>query len=830
MRRGIYILLFALALFCGTVTAQTTRVRGRVVDAATKKPLDAVSVVFPGTTVGALTDEKGLFAIEFRDTVSRVQAMCIGYETQTVPVKPRAFNTVEIKLTESGFDIEDVVILSGPNPAHPLLDSVNKYKYRNDPSRLERYSVSTYTKMELGLSNIKKTEFKSKRMQKNFGFIFNHVDTSAMTGQAYLPMMISESRSKYYRSKSPEISREVVESSRISGFDDSQMVAQFTGQLYADVNFYDNYIDLFNIRFAGPLSQHGRMLYNYFLVDSMHIDGRKTYKIRFHPKGLATPVLDGEVNIDSATYALHSAHVHMPKGQNVNWIRHLIIDNENVMLNDTLWFRSNDRLSADFSVVMADSSKMSSFIGTREVHYSNLKMGELPPNDVMRMHGNIVAQDEVTHNDEAYWDSVRPYELSEKEKSIYRMVDSVQHAPLYRDIYAIINTVLGGHYNTKYIGIGPYFRLISFNKQEGFRAQIGGRTTKEFSPKVRLSGFVAYGTRDEAVKGGAAVELMFRKSLTRKMKFEYKHDMAQMGESNHALSGSNILGSVMSRGNKRLSMIDEASAAYEHEWRHGFSNTLSVVAQNIHANPLVPLVWPDGTPADAVGNLAVRLGMRLSFHETILRQAFDKIYMRTDYPVIGLDVTAGIKGVIPGSYDYCSLSANVNYRLSMPPIGYSNISLQGGHIFGQVPYILLKLPEGNSTYFYDRFAFSCMNFYEFAADSWATLFYEHHFNGFLLGKIPLLKRMKMREVLVFKGIYGTLSDKNDGSMADTRAVMYFPPGMTSLSKPYMEMGFGIENIFRVARIDFIWRLTHRDASMYQDVQNFAVNLSVNLHF
>ena len=154
--------------------------------------------------------------------------------------------------------------------------------------------------------------------------------------------------------------------------------------------------------------------------------------------------------------------------------------------------------------------------------------------------------------------------------------------------------------------------------------------------------------------------------------------------------------------------------------------------------------------------------------------------------------------------------------------------MQGGKIFGKVPYPLLKLHEGNGTYFYDPMAFSCMNFYEFASDTWVALFFEHHFNGILLGRIPLIKKLKWREVLVCKGVWGTLSKENDGSLAATQAPLLFPPGMTSVSDPYVEVGFGVENIFRLLRVDFIWRVTHRDPKPGQEIQNFAVNLGIKL--
>ena len=817
-------LAFLIAvLFLPTVLpAQSTRVRGRVTDAADGTPMQFVSVVFPGTTTGITTDEAGIYTLETRDTVSRVQASMVGYASQTKPLVQGGFNQIDFALEAVEFGIGSVVITPGDTPAHPILRGVIRRKPQNDPDLYDSYTCATYTKMQLDLTNIK-PRFRSKRLQRNFGFVFDYIDTSALT----------EATADYYHSRrTPAVSREIIRASRVSGVEDSFAIAQFTGRMHGNVNFYANYIDIFNVRFASPLSDSGLAFYDYFLVDSMQVEGRKTYKIRFHPKRLATPVLDGEVNIDSASYALQSASARMPKGVNVNWIKHLRLENDNRIVADSTWFRHRDRVSAEFSIATGDSSKLTSFIGTREVVYSDVRVGVPIPDEVARMDNNVVIGDEegVSRTDEAFWEQVRPYRLSDKEKGIYSMVDSVQNVPLYRNIYTLINTVIVGYWNTKYIGIGPYYKLASFNKLEGFRMQPGFRTTTAVSKRIRLSGYAAYGTRDGMFKGGGSIELAFNRRLTRKLTVSGRHDVMQLGAGQNALTESNILSSLLSRGDSRLSMVNRGEIGYEHEWSHGTSNFLGARIQKIFGNRYVPLVRPDGRIVNSVSDAALHVGMRISKNESIYRLPFDKQYMGTVYPVLTLGFTAGVPAMLNDSYEYYRLQGGIHYKPELPPLGYSNITLQGGKIFGKVPYPLLKLHEGNGTYFYDPNAFSCMNFYEFASDAWVALFFEHHFNGILLGRIPLVKKLKWREVLVCKGVWGTLSKENDGSLPDTQAPLLFPRGMTSVSDPYVEMGFGVENIFRLLRVDCIWRLTHRDPKPGQDVQNFAVNLSMHLKF
>lgn len=824
------ILLAAAALWTAGAVAQSTRVRGRVTDASTGLPLQFASVVFSGTTVGITTDEQGIYALETRDTTARIEVSIVGYAPQSRRVERGTFSQVDFALDPVRFDIGQVVITPGDNPAHPILEEVVRRRPQNDPEYYDTYCCTTYTKMELDLTNLRPS-FRSKRLQRNFGFIFSYMDTSALTGAAYLPAMISESSAELYHSRSPQFTREVIRASRISGVENSEAVAQFTGGMHGDVNFYDNFIDLFDVRFASPLASGGRTYYDYFLVDSLDVKGRKTYKIRFHPKRLTTPVLDGEIHIDSATYALQSASVRMPRGVNVNWIRHLRIDNENRLTENGRWFRLRDRVSAEFSLTTADSSKLVSFIGTREIAYSDVRIDEPIPDEVLRMDNRVqIAGGNPNRRDEAYWEAVRPYTLSERERGIYAMVDSVQRVPLYRNIYTLVNTILVGHWNTKYIGIGPYYKIASFNKLEGFRMQLGGRTTTEVSRRVRLSGYAAYGTRDGRFKGGGSIEAVFGRTLTRKLTLSGRHDVLQLGAGDNALTESNILSSILSRGDQRLSMVNRGEADYEHEWRHGVTARLGARLQRVYSNRYVPMIRPDGTPANSISDAALRAELRFAKDETVYRMPFDKQSLGSKYPVVTLSAAIGIPGLLPGVSEYYRFEGGIRYRPELPPIGYSTITVRGGHIVGTVPYPLLKLHEGNGTYFYDPYAFSCMDYYEFASDSWVAWFYEHHFNGLLLGRLPLIKKLRWREVLVFKGVWGTLSHRNDGSRPGSGAPLLFPAGMSSVSTPYLEAGFGVESIFRLLRIDCIWRLTHREPVAGEEVQRFAVNLGVQLKF
>lgn len=655
---GILLALAGLFLYA-PCAAQNTRVRGTVTDAQTGEPIPYAVVLFPGTTTGITTDDEGFYSLESRDTSSYIRAEMVSYEPQIRPIPAGSDNRVDFRLNPTHLEIGNVVVTPGDNPAHPILAGIVRNKKYNDPEEYDRYICRTYTKMELGLANVR--EFRSRKLQQNFGFIFEHIDTSDVTGQPYLPVMISETAADYYHSRTPTVAREVIRASQISGIEDNSMLAQFTGHLHADVNLYENFIDLFGVKFASPLSNSGRSFYKYFLVDSTNVEGRKTYKIRFHPKSVATPVLDGEVNIDSASYALRSARVKMAKGVNVNWIRHLAIEADNRLTADSLWFPQREKMTADFTLTKSDSSKMIAFLGSREVTYSDVKFDTPIPKQVLGTSANVILSDDAISGKRVEWDSLRPYALSQKEKTIYRMVDSIQQVPLYKNIYTVLNTIIGGYYNTKYVGIGPYSKVISFNRLEGTRFQIGVRTTKEFSRRVRLSTYLAYGTRDEDFKGASEIEVMFRRQLLRKLTVTYRNDAIQLSSGVSALSENNILSSIFSRGGtSRLSTIEEGIALYEHEWLHGISSSFELRGRHISSNRYVPMILPNGRSLHGINDASIRIGLRLSKDETIVRMPFEVRHMGSKYPIFSFDFTGAKKESYPPATTTCGSKGGCN--------------------------------------------------------------------------------------------------------------------------------------------------------------------------
>ena len=835
MRRFLAVILL-LTSSLSIALSQPTRLKGLVTDADSGEPLPFVNIFLEGTQSGVTTDLDGRYILEAREPDAQiVTAALLGYESQSFVIVPGSYSEVNFRLRQETQILNAAVIRPDDSYVRGIVREMERRGDIHNPEKRNAFSCDLYTKMELDISNADQY-LRGASFKKNFGFVFDYMDTSVVSGQPFLPVMISETAARRYHSRNPNYDREVIEGTRISGLDEENSLSQFTGSLHFKLNFYEGYINAFNTGIPSPVS--GQAFYNYYLVDSLSLDGRKTYRIRFHPKkSVSTPVFDGEMNVDSEDFALRDIHARLKKGSNVNWVRDLVIDVENVRV-DSLWFYKEDRMYVDFSAVMKDSTKMISFIGRRQVDYSNPDFSPLSDQPALASEKVSVMKNAGAKNEE-YWDSKRPYELSSREKGIYNMVDRIQHVPLYEDIYTIATTLLKGYYNiSPYFGIGPYSELVSFNKIEGFRPQLGFRTTADFSRKLRLTGYVAYGFRDKEFKGMGSAEIMFSNLPTRKLKFSARKDFRQLGLSS-GTSVNNIFASVLSKdgGFNKRSPVNDFSVSYEHEWREGFSNTIALEFQRVFSNVMVPLMKPDGTPVTSVGANKLHYSARFSWNEAVTRGAFDKYYFYTKYPVVGIDVVGSLKGLGHNDFTFFRTEVKVKYNVKTAPLGRGYMHFNAGHIFGNVPYPMLKLHEGNGTYFLDKTSFACMDFYEFASDTWVEFLYEHNFGGVLFGKIPLIKKLNLREIASVKAAYGTISEHNNGIPGNPEmreATLLFPEGMGSLNKPYVEMGVGVGNIFRIFRIDAFWRMTHR-YHMIEGVREkvphtFVLNFGLEVNF
>ena len=834
MRKILPYLLAALFLCAAfPLKAQTIKVHGTVFEEETREPLPFAGVYFEGTTIGTTTDEKGRFSLETGALASgQLTAYLVGYLPQGVLVKAGKEMEINFMLKLDRKNLNAAYVRPDNHYMKYILGQIDAHRRRNNPETRRAYTCETYTKTQADLKN---PELLGPIL-KGLKVVDPYMEVNE-NGQKVLPAMFAESYGKRYHSVLPEIDKEEILATRISGLLDNNVVEPYTGSTYLKPNFYESFVNVIDIKIASPVSPAGQVFYNYFLVDSLQVDGRKTYVIRFHPKKLvSTPIFDGEMQIDAEDFAVRKMHVVLDNAEAVNWVRALEIDQVNKRLPDGSWFYDNDRIFLDFSLTVKKLSKVIALIGRRNLTWGVPDFDPPVIPEKVMMGDQAVVNKPVAHADDDFWASHRADPLSDTEQGIYDMIDDVQRQPLYKFGFKVADMLSTGYIpiNDK-IGIGTYSNFISFNDVEGLRTSIGFQTKKDLSRDWRLTAKIAYGWKDKKFKGTARFEYIFSRLPWRKLDIKYRHDSAQLGKSNAPfLDEGNILSSVTARrGMNKYMPITELTVKYEREWRAGFTNTIGLEHKRIFANLNVPMVRPDGTEIPSVAVNQLHYTARFSWKENVLRPIYNMDFVQSDYPIVTVDLIGAKKGLMVNDVDYLRSELSVSWRLKTPPVGLANIRLNAGKIFGAVPYPLLKLHEGNASFLYDPVSFSCMRYYEFASDTWVTFSYEHHFGGFFLGKIPLIKELNWREHAFVKTAYGILTPKNDGSVEGTQAPLLFPEGMSALNTPYVEVGAGISNIFHVLRVTGVWRLTHRltpEENPSLLGPNFTINLGFKLEF
>lgn len=816
------VLVFATlsVLLSAPVSAQTTKVRGNISDASTGAPVPFVNIVFKITNIGTISDDNGNYFMETRNASDSLVFMLVGYKPQRVKVKKYAFQEINIKMEPINTMLDEITVMPGENPANIILRKILERKKINNQDKMFSYECEVYNKVEFDICNIDST-YKHKRVFRPFQVIFDYIDTSAINGKPYLPVFMSETMSKYYLKKSPRLEREIITASKISGIE-NESVTQFTGDMYLKTNIYDNYIDIFGKQFISPIANVGLLYYKYLIIDTAKFQGRTAYQVTFKPKSRQEPTFTGNFWVQDSTFAIVKYEMRINDKANINFVNDLVQSNEFELVNDSIWVLKKEQLFVDFRI----TDKAFGVFGKKTTSYKNCLVNDPHPDDfysALGMDKTKVLDDALGKSDK-FWRESRHEELTPKEQSTYKMMDTLQKVPIFRTYIDLIKMFFSGYKEMKYFEFGPYYTLYSYNEIEAHRFRIGGRTSNNVSKKHMLDGYLAYGTRDNKFKYGFGYTYMFKKLPRKRFNISYKKDLEQLGVSDNAFMQDNIINSILRRNpNEKLTGTEQYKTLVENEWFSGFSNTLSFTRRDMTPSRFVIFDVVDGSDTAQLPHIKTfELGLKTHFawDEKYVYGEFDRYSMGSNYPIVTFDIGYGIPLSPLGEYEYVKLHFCFDHYLPVGMLGHFNYIFNAGKIFGSLPYPLLELHQGNETYGYDDYAYNLMNYYEFASDKYVSLAIIHHFDGFFFNKIPVFRRLKLREVVSGKAIIGSLSDANKAKLAYTST-------LTELRTPYMEAGAGIENILKIFRVDALWRLSYLD---HPNISKFGIRLKVVIDF
>jgi hypothetical protein len=815
--------IFAFLLFSTLVVttglAQTTTVKGRVTDKLTGEPIPFANVAFKGTSIGAVTDIDGFYSLSSSKPTDSLTASYVGYFPVTLPVKKGQAQTVNFLLDVSKVQLMEVVVKAGENPALVLLKKIIDNKDNNDKRELDSYQYETYNKMEFDLTDIPE-DFKEKKLIKPFAFIFENMDSSVSNSRPFLPFFITESLSDVYYRNSPRAKKEVIKASKISGLE-NETITQFLGDMYQNVDIYSNYMDLFGKSFVSPISNIGTVYYKYYLLDSAMIGNQWCYKLKFKPRRVQELTFIGECWVHDTTFAIKKIDMRVAPDANLNFVEDLAVVKEYGRINDEYWMLVNEQLVVDF----APTKEGIGFIGRKTTSYKDIRINEEIPQIIFAGSADIEVLDESIDKTEEFWMEARHDSLSEREQRIYHMVDTIKSLPAFRTYVDIITLFITGYKQFGKIEVGPYFTLLSFNAIEGYRIRLGGRTSHEFSKRLRLEGYLAYGTRDETFKYMFGFRYFLNTRPREAIGASYKNDVEQFGQSENAFQDDNFLASVFRRlPTTKLTSAEYMQTYYEREWASGYSHRVGFA--HGYFKPLGSFDYSYYTDEERsetrnalnVSELSFRI--RFAYREKFVEGKSGRISLGSDYPVVQVVYRTGLKDVLGSDFSYHKIQGKVDDDIKLPPFGYTYLAVEAGKTWGTVPYPLLNVHAGNESYFYDYLSFNMMNFFEFASDQYVSFYAVHHFDGFFLNKIPLMRKLKWRELVSVRGVAGSVRQENLDILVD-------PDAFYSLSKPYFEAGFGIENIIKIVRLDFLYRLSFLDNP---NISKFGVRGSLQLEF
>ena len=831
---------------------QNTIIKGVVTDSITGERLPYVSLIFKGTTIGTATDGDGNFSFSALTDVKNLEVSYLGYDTKEVKVIPGKTNNLKIKLAPNGITLNEVVVKpkkekysKKENPAVKFVKQVIASRESNDPRNHDYFQYDQYEKMVFAMNDYHPKPKKNGKPGK-FDFLIDFVDTLDV-GTTILPVSEKEKVESVYYRKEPKSEKRIVKGNKSSGVDEifsRDGIQQFLNEVFREVDIFKNDIPLFLQRFVSPLSTIGPNYYKYYLLDKLNVNGQKCVDLGFVPFNSETFGFTGHlfVTLDS-TFFVQKAILNVPKDINLNFVSGMTIEQTFERTPDSTRIITKDDINVNFKL----SEKSKGMYARRLNIYSNHSFDEPDAERalVFKESAPVITLKDAYQQSEDFWTSNRPEEAIKKNpNSVEKLMAKFRSVPIFYITEKVVSVLVSGYIPTNKdplkskFEFGPMNTAISGNAIEGARFRVGGTTTTAFSRNLFFDGYMAYGTKDEKLKYDALVEYSFndRKEYRKEfplnsIRLEYMYDINQLGQQYMYASKDNMFLAWKRQKDTRATYLRQAELTYYHEHYNGLAYGAVVRNRREYATEYAVFdrIGPDGaiSPVKSYDMTELELKFRYAKDEKFYQTRNLRYPITFDALIFNFSHVMAKKDLLGSSYDYHRTDIGIQKRFWFSAFGYVDLITKAGKVWNKVPYPLLILPNANLSYTIQPESYTNMNAMEFISDEYASWDLTYYMNGNLLNRLPLVKKLKWREVFCFRGLWGHLTDKNN-PMNGGEGLYLFPNGSYTLGKaPYMEASIGIENIFKFLRLDYVWRLNYRD---HPGIQTKGVRFMMRMSF
>jgi hypothetical protein len=822
--------LLLVCLWALPAAAQRIVISGQVVEATNGEPVPFASIFVPKTTAGVTADADGKFKLAVTGSPDSIAASAMGFATQRRKLSDAATQNVLFRLKTGGVALAEVVVSSRPpeNPAFRILREVHKHKPQNERNALQAAEFDSYNRIETSLMDLPAALSKRKAIKDIRALAVRQGAAAASDPDAPLPVFASEVGSRVYQKFSPLRRREDLLHKQMRGVGprEGSILSQMLGSNFQNFDFYPNWQNILGKDFISPIAEGGRLTYEYELQDSVFVGKDWCYKIAVTPKRSHDLAFKGTIWITQEGYALRRVDLVASPNANINFVNDLRIAQDLTSPVDGPGLPARTKLlisvrpyEKQAAMLVRFTTVSSNFV--RNQPHTEPGFYDLP---IVSSLMEPVEKDGIgslipgmpADGTGGYFDQHRPDTLSLSERQSFAVLDSAKQLPSVRNLLDWVDLFVNGYKRVGKLEIGPIAAAYSHNDLEGNRFRFGFRTTPGISRNWVTQAYVAYGTQDGRFKYGARVNYIAERRHWTVFTGEFKHDVEQAALLDNDFLDNNNLFLVASRWGRfrqgKPVMRDLSSLSMQRDLFHGFTQTLTLRYQNIE--PLFDIRHSPKPGQPPISDEPESNVLKLTELVSEWRYAPDENLVQSEnrrravglkrLPVFGFRYTLGAIDWNQGNFMYHKFNLSIMHSVSTGQFGRLTYRLEGNYIPSALPYFILKTPLGNQTPFYNANAFNLMNYFEFVTDRSATLRLDHHFEGLLMNSLPGIRALNWRLVATGTVLYGKLSDRSRRLNGDNPDL----PG--PISVPYVEVGYGVENIFKFLRIDFLHRLTYRN--------------------